>query len=221
MRPVVDGAHDVERRDGKPDPDADINWYEAVLYSNARSKKEGLDTAYTYSMILYDIGETRLYFDALENVQLVQAANGYRMPLETEWEYACKAGVPHTFDYYWQSGSAGDYAWYSANSSQYMFIKTKLPNNFGLYDMAGNVEEMCSNILGDYNYSSSTKTDPMMSGKVPSSSLSSDRPIRRGGAYNSDVNELRSAYVSFGISDSEMRKKRSYVGFRVVRLVKE
>ena len=77
----------------------------------------------------------------------------YRLPTEAEWEYACRAGTTNMFSY----GDDPDYtnltyyAWYNANSaSQTHPVGQKLPNPWGLYDMHGNVAEMCQDWFGLY-----------------------------------------------------------------------
>lgn len=65
-------------------PVTNCTWYDALLYCNARSKKEGYDTVYTYHRIIGTAGDSAL----LEVVEYNKKANGYRLPTEAEWEFA-------------------------------------------------------------------------------------------------------------------------------------
>ena len=74
------------------------------------------------------------------------AVTGFGLPTEAQWECACRAGCPATYAYFWWSDSystAKLYAWIETNYPQYP-VGRKLPNDWGLYDMCGNLLEWCS-----------------------------------------------------------------------------
>ncbi|GHU49100.1 hypothetical protein FACS1894200_07310 [Spirochaetia bacterium] len=144
-----------------------VSWYDAVAYCNARSLKEGLTPVYT-------INGT--------NVSWNQSANGYRLPTEAEWEYACRAGTTTPYS----SGSSVDTAgWYSSNSGNKTHpVGTKQANAWGLHDMHGNVWEWCWDWYSAY--SSGAQTDPM------GAASGSDRVVR-GGSWGVSAQSLRSA----------------------------
>jgi len=76
----------------------------------------------------------------MQKMNLLDGNNNYTLPSESQWEYACRAGI--TDPYY---GLVDDIAWHSANSGWGPnYVGDKIPNNFGLYDMSGNVFEWCS-----------------------------------------------------------------------------
>ena len=91
----------------------------------------------------------------------------FRLPTEAEWEFAAKGGKKSQGYTYAGSNTIGDVAWYDDNSSSLgssspdygtHAVSTKSPNELGLYDMSGNVWELCQDWYG--SYSSSAQTDP-------------------------------------------------------------
>ena len=123
-----------------------VSWYDAVLYCNKRSKQENLDTAYTYTAATFEtIGEqVNQTCTSLDGISVNHASQGYRLPTSAEWKYAYAAGTQNVYAWGNDPAQAGDYAWYIRNSqSQLHSAGGKLPNEFGLYDMAGNVGEWC------------------------------------------------------------------------------
>ena len=175
-----------------------VNWYDAVEYCNKLSEMEGLDKCYSGS------GDT---------IVCDWDANGYRLPTEAEWEYAAKAGT--TTDFY--SGDLtvrGDgcppidanldkIGWYCGNASKTQEVGQKAPNDFGLYDMSGNVWEWCWDL--DAGYTNTPETDP----RGP---VSGSYRVYRGGSWNIYAHSCRSAIRNF-INPSRYFS----VGFRVVR----
>ncbi len=112
------------------------------------------------------------------------------LPTEAQWEYACRAG---TTGPYAGTGKLNDMGWHKGNSSgTTQPIGEKLPNDFGLYDMHGNVWEWCEDRYSGDFYSSAEASglDPLCeSGSV-------DR-VRRGGSWYYDARDCRSAYRYF------------------------
>ena len=101
----------------------------------------------------------------------------FRLPTETEWEFAARGGNSSQGYKYAGSNTIDDVAWFASNSSSMAHpVATKSPNELGLYDMNGNLMEWCQDWYG--NYSSSAQTDPT----GPSSG--SDRVLRSGSWYN-------------------------------------
>ncbi|MBR0191011.1 MAG: SUMF1/EgtB/PvdO family nonheme iron enzyme [Thermoguttaceae bacterium] len=105
-----------------------------------------------------------------------------KLPTEAQWEYACRAGT--TGDY---AGDLDSMAWYMFNSSSVtQEVRMKRPNNWGLYDMHGNVWEWCADFYAKNYYSKSPSIDP------ENTSWSSNRVIR-GGCCISPTNYCTSA----------------------------
>ena len=107
---------------------SNVSWFRAVLFCNAFSKLAGLDTAYVYKSIAGD--------SILVDLEINYSAASIRLPTENEWEVAARGGTSTT--YYWDTDVASKYAYYGQTAGPDV-VAQKLPNGFGLYDMAGNV----------------------------------------------------------------------------------
>ncbi len=195
-------------------PVYDVNWYDAVLYCNALTKAKGSsDTVYSYRSISGTPGNDC----ELSGLSIDLSKQGYRLPTEAEWEYACRAGT--TTDYYWgddtTEAAVKQYAWYEKNARDSYWtaphaanngtqpVAQKLPNAYGLYDMSGNVWEWCKDWDGDYSSGSATN---------PTGPSSGSYRVNRGGSWYSIALYLRSAGRIGNYPDRES----SYGGFRVV-----
>jgi formylglycine-generating enzyme required for sulfatase activity len=170
-------------------PVENISWYEAVAYCNARSALEGLTPPYT-------IRGTTINWN--------RSANGYRLPTEAEWEYACRAGT--TAAYYTGESISTSQANYNNSVGQTAPVGSYDPNAWGLYDMAGNVYEWCWDWYGEYT--SASQTDPQ------GPSAGTVRLVRGGGWRINGGVYLRSAYRFHSNSPSY---RHDDVGIRLVR----
>jgi formylglycine-generating enzyme required for sulfatase activity len=182
---------------GDDRPVDSVSWFDAVRFCNALSEKEGLDPVYTFS------GNT---------VAWDTSANGYRLPTESEWEYAARGGALGTHSAEapgraWYAGGETPDAlgWFDSNSGKTSHpVKGKAPNELGLYDMSGNLWEWCWDFFGEYP--AGPVTDPM-------GVTDSPRRVLRGGAWFTPVHLMR---VTNRYWNTPTFKVNS-VGFRVAR----
>jgi len=190
-------------------PVENVSWYDAAAFCNRLSRKNNLAEAYKIEG---------------ESVTWNREANGFRLPTEAEWEYACRAGTttPFNTETSISTKEANYYGTYPYMIETYYFQQRKLktrpgeyrektvrvgtfpPNRWGLHDMHGNVWEWCWDWYG--KYPSDHQTDP----QGPSSGT---LKVNRGGGWNDFAKHLRSAYRA-----SNPPGSRTFnLGFRVVR----
>jgi formylglycine-generating enzyme required for sulfatase activity/serine/threonine protein kinase len=131
------------------------------------------------------------------------AGRTYRLPTEAEWEYACRAGTTTTYSFGDDESGLGDYGWFFGNSDkQAQPAGLKKPNAWGLYDMHGNVWELCSDWYG--NHANGPVSDP-------TGSSSGTFRVYRGGGWDSSDWGCRSANRGGNGPSSQ----RGAVGLRV------
>jgi formylglycine-generating enzyme required for sulfatase activity len=152
-------------------PVEQVRWSDAVRFCNERSRLEGLEPC-------YDLQSWKCSFEA----------NGYRLPTEAEWEYACRAGSTTAFFFGDTPARLGAYAWFDRNSGGHPHaVGQKQPNSWGLYDMCGNVWEWCHDLYQVDYYLEAPKDDP----RGP---LEGKTRVVRGGAWRTGDQNCRSGY---------------------------
>jgi sulfatase modifying factor 1 len=177
---------------GANNPVEKVDWYDAIAYCNRRSKMEKLTPCYSGSG---------------DNITCNFDAEGYRLPTEAEWEYACRGGSQTGNFTYSGSDNIDDVAWYEGNSGGKPHpVGQKKPNELGIHDMSGNIWEWCWEWYDANYYKNSPSTNP----RGPESGK--ERSYRGGGCCG------RQEYGRCtGRYKLEPAYKHSDMGFRVVK----
>ena len=172
-------------------PVTNVSWFDAVQFANALSTYEGLEQCYAIT------GET-------VTLTLGMDCLGYRLPTEAEWEFAARANTPGGFS---GGDRLGRLGWVDSNSGgEVHFVAQKSANEFGLYDLSGNVSEWVWDWYGEYQVSENV--DPIGPSK-------GTYRVQRGGSAVSNVGQAR--VDSRHPVDAAYRSP--FQGFRVVRTV--
>lgn len=129
-----------------------VSWIDAVVFCNELSVKEGLKPCYSYKensnaaqwkLYNYEMGDwsENLWENFNKNFTCDTTANGYRLPAVAGWQYAAKGGQDYEYS---GSDNLDEVGWYDGNSGYKTHpVAQKKPNDYGLYDMSGNVLEWC------------------------------------------------------------------------------
>jgi len=196
-----------------------ITWYLAAAYCNWLSKQEGILDENQWCYLPNDKGE---YAEGMKLAPDYLHRQGYRLPSEAEWEYACRAGAV-TSRYYGETEELlGKCVWYTNNSLDREMLPglpgrlgvkgdCLKPNDFGLFDMLGNAWEWCQEVARDYQ----PGKDDMPSEDVEDAQdvKSKDSRVLRGGSFVVQSRVVRSAFRYW----DGPTYRNNLVGFRPAR----
>lgn len=199
---------------GMGKPVEQVSWFDCCIYCNRLSIAENLQPCY------YSDSNYNTVFDGTPpvtsgEVYWLPSALGYRLPTESEWEYACRAGTDTAYNSAQNPTACGvdprmdPLGWYSGNSVVGSYQGTqpgglKEANAWDLVDMHGNVSELCWDWRGDY---------PAGSASDPIGPVIGTFRVSRGGSWVAEAEECRSARRAAAMPDGSS----SILGFRVVR----
>ncbi|MCU0661730.1 MAG: formylglycine-generating enzyme family protein [Myxococcota bacterium] len=226
---------------GSTCPVETVSWNDAAAYANELSLKEGLTPCYVLSNVRCKAGTSRdvgtdymSCFDgdalssggidtatvALKGVATPQACSGYRLPTESEWEYAARSGTLTAF-YNGAITNTGcspldsnlaAIGWYCGNASDTPHpVAGKAANAWGLYDMSGNVWEWTWDWYQS-TYPAGSVASPLVDPAGPSSAFGR---VFRGGGWKGDAEYKRCGSRSYNSPNAHS----NIVGFRLARSV--
>lgn len=177
-------------------PVTQITWNDMIVFCNWLSEQEGRERCYRQN-------EPGVW-------ERVANANGYRLPTEAEWEFACRAGTTTHYSFGDDLAALDDYAWFNRTAEKGKEIgarpaASKLPNAFGLYDMHGNAWERCQDFHDPNWYARSPLEDPQ-------GPATGGRRVVRGAGWHYFDLHCRSAYRN----NYSPIARTGNTGFRVV-----
>jgi len=181
-----------------------VTWYSAVEFCNKMSEVESLPPYYEIKAV------RRRANNSIEGAKVsILGGEGYRLPTEAEWEYACRAGSITPWCFGDQVLDVGLYAWFYDNAMQETHpVGQRKPNSWGLYDMHGNVMEWCFDWYNDLYYQQCAEEE-----ENPTGPKEGNAKVLRGGAWQFGAEATRCAYRNSSVPDTVA----GVIGFRVCR----
>lgn len=186
-------------QDNPRNPVERVRWRDAKAYCNERSLLEGLTPCYDEQTKEWDCN---------------YEANGYRLPTEAEWEYACRAGSDRDYSF-GNADQLRQFAWFDENARERTHpVGGRKPNRWGLHDLYGNVSEWCEDVFSPTYYQNSPATNPT---GPPDPGVDVKR-VMRGGSWKASPDMCRASFrQGQRTGNTDACFYTDYCGFRCVR----
>ncbi len=195
---AVMGFNYSEFKYSNKNPIEHVTWYDCLEFCNRLSDYFSLNHCYMLNNKNFTIKYYPLSIEKAE-VTFIEGANGFRLPKEWEWQIAAMAGTNNQYAGASDDESLKRVAWFEYNSGKKAHpVAQKMPNEWGFYDMSGNVEEWCEN-----SQESNENNDSYI------------YRVLRGGSWLNGVSLLRSA----NRARTSPGRRIGYIGFRVARSI--
>lgn len=188
-------------QDNTNNPVERVRWRDAKTYCNERSRMEGL---------------TPCYDEKTKEWECDYSANGYRLPTEAEWEYACRAGSDQDYSF-GNADQLRQYAWFADNSRERTHpVGGRKANKWGIDGLYGNVSEWCEDVYSPTFYKDSPAKDP--TGPIdPGVDV---KRVMRGGSWKASADMCRASFrQGQRTGNTDACFYTDYCGFRCVRRI--
>ena len=193
----------VQQSQRAPDgPQTFVSWYDAAAYCNWLSDKAGVPE----EQWCYIQNRDKEYAVGMTVADNIFTRNGYRLPTEAEWEYACRAGTTTAHHFGRDESQLSKYAVFDdGKSSEPMSVGMRKPNDYGLFDMHGNAAEWCHDRYRLMPTAQMVDSFASIPGREPR--------VVRGGSFRDGAMRIRSAARGKSLPGT----RNAAIGFRVAR----
>ena len=187
-----------------------VRFYDAANFCNWLSERDGIPE----DQWCFVPNEQGRYLSGMKLADDYLHRTGYRMPTEAEWEYVCRAGTAAPTYFGYTTELFDEYSWYAENSDDRSWpAALKKPNDFGCFDMLGNVGEHCMDFRPTYQANWGLKPNPDREDRRHLLVENNEDRKLRGGCYQD-----RDAFIRIGFRDNQVTQfSSSRNGFRIAR----